>query len=58
MTLPIEKWLADLDRIRRAVESIETPKAFASEAYTLREHVALVRRSVLERAGGAKAAPG
>ena len=56
--LPIEKWLADLDRIRRAVESIETPKAFASEAYTLREHVALVRRSVLERAGGAKAAPG
>jgi len=56
--LPIERWLTDLDRIRRAVEHIETPRAFASEAYTLREHIALVRRSVLERAGSATATPG
>ncbi len=49
--LPIEKWLQDLDRIRAAVEGLHPPPAFASEAYTLREHVALVRRSVLARAG-------
>lgn len=47
--LPTEKWLADLDRIERAVEAIRTPTGFASEAYTLREHIALVRRAVLER---------
>ena len=51
--LPIEKWLQDLDRIRVAVEGLKTPTAFASEAYTLREHIALVRRSVLVRAGSA-----
>ena len=47
--LPTEKWLADLHRIERAVEAIRTPTGFASEAYTLREHIALVRRAVLER---------
>jgi TRAP transporter TAXI family solute receptor len=49
--LPIEKWLQDLDRIEQAVERIHTPASFASEAYTLREHIGLVRRAVLAKAG-------
>jgi hypothetical protein len=44
-----KKWLADLDRIERAVARIRTPAGYASEAYTLREHIALVRRAVLAR---------
>ena len=48
--LPIGKWLEDLDRIERAAQQIHTPASFASEAYTLREHIALVRRSVRRRA--------
>ncbi len=48
--LPIDQWLSDLDRIERAVEQIHTPDKFASEAYTLREHVALVRRAVMAKA--------
>lgn len=48
--LPIDRWLRDLERIQRAAERIEIPKAYASEAYTLREHIELVRRSVLARA--------
>ena len=48
--LPIDKWLADLDRIERAVARIKTPASFASESYTLREHVALVRHAVELRA--------
>jgi TRAP-type uncharacterized transport system substrate-binding protein len=48
--LPIEKWLGDLDRIEQAVEGIKTPTSFASEAYTLREHIGLVRRAVLAKA--------
>ncbi len=51
--LPIQKWLDDLDRIEHAAEQIRTPPSFASEAYTLREHIALVRRTVLARAGAA-----
>jgi len=51
-TLPIEKWLADLDRIERAAEHIKTPASFASESYTLREHINLVRRAVLAKASG------
>jgi TRAP-type uncharacterized transport system substrate-binding protein len=50
-TLPMESWLADLDRIERAVSQIHTPAGFASEAYTLREHVGLVRRAVMARKG-------
>jgi TRAP-type uncharacterized transport system substrate-binding protein len=46
---PIERWLADLDRIERAVADVPMPPSFASEAYTLREHVALVRRAVMAR---------
>jgi TRAP-type uncharacterized transport system substrate-binding protein len=53
--LPIETWLRDLDRIERAVEEIKTPNKFASEAYTLREHIGLVRSSVLTRAAAAAA---
>jgi TRAP transporter TAXI family solute receptor len=50
-TLPVEQWLRDLDRIELAVEQIRTPASFASEAYTLREHIALVRRTVLAKHG-------
>ncbi|MBK7792043.1 MAG: hypothetical protein IPJ62_05640 [Betaproteobacteria bacterium] len=49
--LPIEKGLADLDRIEHAVAQIRTPVGFASEAYTLREHIGLVRRAVTGRTG-------
>ncbi|TMH67242.1 MAG: hypothetical protein E6H48_09080 [Betaproteobacteria bacterium] len=48
--LPLAKWLHDLDRIERAVENNKTPAKFASEAYTLREHVGLVRGAVLAKA--------
>ena len=48
-TLPMEKWLADLERIERAVARIHTPAGFASEAYTLRGHVGLVRRAIMAR---------
>jgi TRAP transporter TAXI family solute receptor len=54
--LPIERWLSDLDRIEHAVEEIKTPTKFAAEAYTLREHIALVRRAVLAKAGASAAA--
>ena len=49
-SLPVEKWLSDLDRIEQAVARIHTPAGFASEAYTLREHIGLVRRAVMARA--------
>ncbi len=48
---PIGKWLQDLDRIKLAVEGLKTPAMYASEAYTLREHIALVRRAVLAKNG-------
>jgi hypothetical protein len=47
--LPIDQWLADLDRIEAAAERVKTPASFASEAYTLREHIALVRSAVLAK---------
>ncbi len=47
--LPIETWLADLARIEDAVARIHTPAGFASEAYTLREHIGLVRRAIIAR---------
>jgi TRAP-type uncharacterized transport system substrate-binding protein len=49
--LPMEKWLADLERIERAVARLHTPAGFASEAYTLREHIGLVRRAIVARNG-------
>jgi hypothetical protein len=50
---PIDKWTRDLDRIEHAVERVRTPACYASEAYTLRDHINLVRRAVLARADGA-----
>ncbi len=49
-SLPIEGWMRDLDRIERAVERIHTPASFAAEAYTLREHIDLVRRTITAKA--------
>jgi len=48
--LPIDKWLADIDRIELAAARIKTPTSYASEAYTLREHIALVRQSIMAKA--------
>jgi hypothetical protein len=39
--------------IERAVAGIRIPASFASEAYTLREHVGLVRRAILARVAAA-----
>ena len=50
---PTERWLADIDRIEQRAARIRTPPRFASEAYTLREHIGLVRRAVMARASGA-----
>ena len=51
--LPIEEWLQDLDHVEHAAEHIHTPASFASEAYTLREHIGLVRPAILAKAGAA-----
>ena len=56
-TLPLKKWLADLDRIERSVAHIHTPAGFASEAYTLRGHIEFVRRAVLARIDSLPVAP-
>jgi hypothetical protein len=56
-TLPIEQWLADLDRIEQAAARIRTPASYASEAYTLREHIGLVRRTVLAKASDRSPSP-
>lgn len=53
--LPIEAWLRDLDRVELAVGRIHTPASFAAEAYTLREHIGLVRRAIQAKANFAKA---
>jgi hypothetical protein len=47
--LPIDEWLAKIDRIEGGAARIKTPTSYASEAYTLREHIALVRRSILAK---------
>ena len=47
--LPVARWLSDLDRIERGVERVTIPASFASEVYTLREHIDLVRRAVLAK---------
>ncbi len=57
---PLEDWLARLDRIERAVAGVRMPASFASEAYTLREHVELVRHAIVARAaqtGGVQPMP-
>jgi hypothetical protein len=56
--LPTQRWLTDLDRIERAVARLRTPAAFASEAYTLREHIGLVRDAVMARTKAPPAASG
>ena len=48
--LPTDQWLRDLDRIEHSAQSIKTPISFASEAYTLREHIRLVRLAVQAKA--------
>jgi TRAP-type uncharacterized transport system substrate-binding protein len=48
--LPVAQWMRDLDRIELSVGRMHTPPSFASEAYTLREHVDLVRREILAKA--------
>lgn len=55
---PVARWIAQLDRIERAVAEVRTPPSFASEAYTLREHVAMVRHAVLAKASAAEDSPG
>jgi hypothetical protein len=45
--------MLDDDVIHRGAERVTTPPSFASEAYTLREHVDLVRRAVLAKAAAA-----
>ena len=55
--LPTKRWLSDLDRIQRGVERVATPASFASEAYTLREHIDLVRRAVLAKVAAAETPP-
>lgn len=52
--LPVTRWLSDLDRIQRGVEQITIPASFASELYTLREHIDLVRRAVLAKSSAEK----
>lgn len=52
--LPIKRWLSDLERIQPGVERVPTPASFASEAYTLREHIDLVRRAVLAKGAAAQ----
>lgn len=53
---PLERWLATLDRIERAAAGVRIPASFASEAYTLREHVGFVRRAVIAKGAGAGSA--
>jgi len=51
-SIPAEAWLDKLDRIEAGAARIKTPASYAAEAYTLREHIALVRRNVLMKAEG------
>jgi hypothetical protein len=51
-TLPVEQWLDDLGRIEHAATRIRAPLSYASEAYTLREHIGLVRQAVMAKAQG------
>ncbi len=47
---PLDKWRRDLDRIEQAATQIRAPASYGSEAYTLREHIGIVRRAVEARA--------
>ena len=48
--LPTDKWQQDLDRLELSAQRIKTPVSYASEAYTLREHIRLVRQAVQAKA--------
>ena len=48
--LPLDKWRRDLDRIEEAAALTRAPPSYGSEAYTLREHIGIVRRAVEVRA--------
>lgn len=50
---PLARWNADLDRIEQAAAHVRAPASYAGELYTLREHIAFVRRAIRERAQGA-----
>lgn len=53
----IAEWLARLDEIERDVHHLPAPLAFADMLYTLRTHIALVRRKLERQAeGGGRAA--
>jgi TRAP transporter TAXI family solute receptor len=51
----LDDYLADLERIEEQANRRRVPLAFTNELYTLREHIQLVRRTLLHRA--AKSAP-
>ena len=42
-----DEWLEAIDRIERAAHRIPTPLAFADQVYTLRQHVHMVRKTLL-----------
>ncbi|MFO1306020.1 MAG: TAXI family TRAP transporter solute-binding subunit [Burkholderiales bacterium] len=56
--LPVQEWRTHLDRIERAAKRIRTSASVASEAYTLREHINLVREAVEARVQRESAKPG
>lgn len=43
---PTERWLAELERIRRGAERISIPAEHASSAYALRGHILMVQRVI------------
>lgn len=46
---PVDQWLQELAEISRAVGQRRMPPVFASEVFTLREHIDLVRREILAK---------
>ncbi len=46
-----QEWIAALERIEQAANRIPAPNVFADQVYTLREHVQLVRRSLMRQFG-------
>jgi hypothetical protein len=53
----LQQRLDALDRMESAVEAFRVPPKFASEAFTLREHIGLVRRVILRKAGETAVTP-
>ncbi|MBI4754225.1 MAG: ABC transporter substrate-binding protein [Betaproteobacteria bacterium] len=51
---PANEWMQRLENIERNASRIRTPLAFADQLYTLRQHIALVRRG-MERRGDIQA---